>query len=280
MSFCPQCGHNLADGVKFCPSCGTPAPQPVVAPAPQPVVAAPAPQPVVAAPAPQPVVAPAPQPVAAPAPQPVADPNLRQKLAAMSKEELLPQLYKAEQLVQAMQPCQKRIVATTARIKELNIQYDDSKGDAAHGLTGMITTVAVALVIFLITLIEPASFFGSALLTLFKIFAIFLYIGAVVVFIKACGIFIAAKTALSAISTQITQENTVLAATNAEIDALRHQNPESNLILTYACPHQCTDPQLMRMFVRYIEDGRATNLNEAHKLFEEYSYLPNMYATF
>ena len=51
--FCPKCGSQVPDGIKFCPTCGNP--MQAAAPAPQPVYQEPAPQPVYQEPAPQPV---------------------------------------------------------------------------------------------------------------------------------------------------------------------------------------------------------------------------------
>ena len=42
--FCPKCGSQVPDGIKFCPTCGNP--MQAAAPAPQPVYQEPAPQPV------------------------------------------------------------------------------------------------------------------------------------------------------------------------------------------------------------------------------------------
>lgn len=66
--FCPKCGSQVPDGIKFCPTCGNP--MQAAAPAPQPVYQEPAP-------APQPVYqdpTPAPQPVYQ-EPTPVVNPQ-------------------------------------------------------------------------------------------------------------------------------------------------------------------------------------------------------------
>lgn len=80
MAFCINCGSQIPDGAKFCPSCGSPAasiPTPAPAPVPEPI---PAPTPVYEsapepAPAPVPVPAPEPTPVSAPIPAPAPAPE-------------------------------------------------------------------------------------------------------------------------------------------------------------------------------------------------------------
>ena len=74
MAFCINCGSQIPDGAKFCPSCGSPAasiPTPAPAPVPEPI---PAPTPVYEStpePAPAPVPEPAPEPIPTSAPAPV-----------------------------------------------------------------------------------------------------------------------------------------------------------------------------------------------------------------
>lgn len=80
MAFCINCGSQIPDGAKFCPSCGSPAasiPTPAPAPVPEPI---PAPTPVYEstpepAPEPVPVPAPEPTPVSAPIPAPAPAPE-------------------------------------------------------------------------------------------------------------------------------------------------------------------------------------------------------------
>lgn len=110
MKFCPNCGTQLSDGIKFCTECGqkletVPAPAPAPEPVQQPYVApAPAPEPVPAyvapEPAPEPVptyVAPAPEPVptyAPPSPDPKPEPVKAEKpskaKASGSNKKLIP----------------------------------------------------------------------------------------------------------------------------------------------------------------------------------------------
>ncbi len=276
MPFCPQCGNALPDTAAFCGKCGTQQvqqsqPQPVATPVPQPVVT-PAPQP---APTPQPVVAPTPQPATAPVPQDIAaklsDLEVRQKYASLSAAQVLPMLYTAEQTMNAMYPYIQEAEKATNALAETEENKLAAERSVSYNRIGMITMGVIAVITFLLTLGEPDGFFAEFLSGLFNIFAIFFYIGIAIVFLIAFSGYKKAKKYLTVTADQeIASANAALAAANEACENVKRMYPEGTHVLHYACPKDCRSPQLLRVFVSYIETGRATNVVEAQRLYDDY----------
>ena len=61
-----------------------------------------------------------------------------------------------------------------------------------------------------------------------------------------------------------------------ELNQVRAQYQNGISLLFAICPEGSRSPTGMRVFVKYFEDGRVHNLNEAKKLFEDYLHREEM----
>lgn len=61
-----------------------------------------------------------------------------------------------------------------------------------------------------------------------------------------------------------------------QINELKKQYETGLDLRQLMCPKVCNDPEYMRIFVSYFENGRATNLNEATNLLETFMHRQEM----
>lgn len=193
--------------------------------------------------------------------------EFKQAIAAMPVAQLLPLLHK-------MELAYNTLWVPASRQFRLKKETDDavaslSREQLTAKVKTVVTIVFAALAVLLFILRHGR---GGVLASLFTLVAFFFLICTV----AAAITLIPAWISVAKLKKRIPQLEAELATETKNVELVKQKNYDMLLMRQWACPPEANCPENLRVFIKFFEDGRASNMKEAWNLFDEYIHRQRM----
>lgn len=182
---------------------------------------------------------------------------------ALKKAKQLELLYKAEAYINAIWSSAEKqaVLLIEKEEKEQNLKKDFENIGGGKTAVGIFLGLSVAL--FLVWLILSARFL--------KFMAMFCLIPSVLMTVVRFFMVLGYKKTYAANAARIKELDTLIAAAENEIEAVKQRHIDGFSIWYTLC-RECKSPQDIRSFIYFFESGRADTLKEAKNLFAQKSH--------
>ena len=84
------------------------------------------------------------------------------------------------------------------------------------------------------------------------------------------------KKELTRSETNIKQLDSEMDVVLTQLAQVKQTHQEALALRPTMCPNECSDPKYMRLYISYLETGRADTLKEARNIFDEHLYRERM----
>ena len=184
-------------------------------------------------------------------------------IKAKPKAELLPLLHQWETALNAVTPAARRYAELSVRSDEIQqeLQKGNENGEGGKKLLKIVVIATLVIAVLNYTVFSESFF---QLLTSFA-----MGVGVLAIIVTACLTYSYQKTWKTAVEER-DQVAAQLQEASREVERLKEQYADDLYLRQVACPRECVNPQYMRLFVSYFENGRADTMKEAWNLFDEY----------
>ena len=193
--------------------------------------------------------------------------EIKQSYQKLTAAQLLPYLQKCEQAVDVVAPLAWKFLDAKKKKEENEKLLKDAADHSKAGYIMLAISAAATILFFILS--NGVGRFSAFICKLIAIFGVIFTVSSVVVEINYKKEIKKGKKAAPEL-----EQNEQSA--KQELEQAQKQYGDWLYIRQLICPAECAHPEYMRVFVKFVEDGRANSLSAAQNLFDEYLHRERM----